>query len=79
MLIFLGVFFLFTTVKDTLSPIEGNTAITKLQEGTSSFLTQEPNFGSFPSQKEVIETMTAGGFLDGIGESSLTKVKEGLQ
>lgn len=40
MLIFLGVFFLFTTVKDTLSPLESNMAITKLQEGTSGFLAQ---------------------------------------
>lgn len=55
MILFLGIFFLFTVVKDVLSSAESSKAITRMQEKTFTLAGQDRiSLPTFLSQKEAL-------------------------
>ena len=80
MLIFLGVFFLFTVIKDVLSSSESASAISRIQESTSKLvMVKDQVFPPFANQKEAFKTIEEG-LVEGIGEESLaSKIAEGIK
>jgi hypothetical protein len=78
MLIFLGIIFLFTMVRELFNPSESSKAIAKIQESTASLFTKEFPSLSFSNQAEALQnietTLTESVDSAGLGK----RVKEAI-
>jgi hypothetical protein len=71
MLFFLGFFFLFTIIKDILSPSESTTTIAKIQAETASLLEKPTSpLASFPDHQQVLSEIEAG-LMESVGDKSI--------